>query len=182
MPLVRKFYKKITCCKKRGRGKWSLPREIMLFFLQSSFPWEKHRELDLPSCGRRPRGWNTPALTEIPSSFSSAWRLYSCAFLRDWTNLLGQSSRSQLSCFPPKNFHIKCVNDRTWKSAALEACYKQEIQCAQKKMPEYKTFPLIHWIWELFLRQERDGYCVDCEQWVYILNFETSCWFTSIVK
>lgn len=34
----------------------------------------------------------------------------------------------------------------------------------KKKMPEYKTFPLIHWIWELFLRQERDGYCVDCEQ------------------
>lgn len=50
------------------------------------------------------------------------------------------------------------------------------------KMPEYKTFPFNHWIWELFLRQEKEGYCVDCEQWVYILNFKTSCWFTSIVK
>lgn len=123
----------MACFNVRWRRKWSWPREIMLLFLQSPFPCGKQREnwtSPLPRGDHR--SWNTPALTKMyQRNLSSAWRLYSCAtFLRAQSNLPGQNSRFELSCFPPQNFHSEHVNEST--QSLLLLVRKQEMQSLHK--------------------------------------------------
>lgn len=144
-------------------------RTQMWHFLQYLFQYEKCGELDFPlPCNVAAGGTETHrhcSCRDKPQLSLEALQL--CTFLRVQSNLLGQNSRPEHSCFPlqpppPPPQIRKWANKSTWKTAVWDTC-KQEMQPLHKN-----AFLFLH---SLFLWQKRD-----CCFWTpsTILNLDPS--------